>query len=93
MTMSDTDLNRLAQILRSTIVSSIMSSIWISVAISLLLSVPMLFFIVSFSLHPIEIRLDRIERQRGDSRTIQINERPVTTDENIRDILKQRGEL
>ncbi len=91
--MSEADFTKLAQVLRSTIVSSIMSSIWISVAISLLISLPMLFFIISFSLHPIELRLDRIERQRGDSRTIQINERPVTTDENIRDILKQRGEL
>ena len=91
--MSEADFTKLAQVLRSTIVSSIMSSIWISVAISLLISLPMLFFIISFALHPIENRLDRIERQRGDSRTIQINERPVTTDENIRDILKQRGEL
>lgn len=53
----------------------------------------MLSLIMSFSLHPIELRLDRIERQRSDSRTIQINERPVTAEENVRDILKQRGEL
>lgn len=53
----------------------------------------MLSLIMSFSLHPIEIRLDRIERQRNDNRTIQINERPVTAEENVRDILKQRGEL
>ena len=70
-----------------------MSSIGISVAISLLISLPMLFLIISFSLQPIEIRLDRIERQRNDNRTIQINERPVTTEETVRDILKQRGEL
>ena len=91
--VSEADFTKLAQILRATIMSSIMSSIGISVAISLLISLPMLFLVISFSLHPIEIRLDRIERQRGDNRTIQINERPVTTEENVRDILKQRGEL
>jgi hypothetical protein len=91
--VSETDFAKLAQILRTTIMSSIMSSIGISVAISLLISLPMLFLIISFSLHPIEVRLDRIERQRSDNRTIQINERPVTTEENVRDILKQRGEL
>jgi hypothetical protein len=91
--MSDTDFTKLAQVLRTTIMSSIMSSIGISVAISLLVSLPMLFLIISFSLRPIELRLDRIEQHRSDSRTIQINERPVTTEDTVRDILKQRGEL
>jgi hypothetical protein len=91
--VSETDFTKLAEILRSTIMSSIMSSIGISVAISLLISLPSLFLIISCSLQPIEVRLDRIERQRNGNRTIQINERPVTAEENVRDILKQRGEL
>jgi len=91
--VSDTDFAKLAQILRTTITSSILSSIGISVAISLLVSLPMLFLIISFSLRPIELRLDRIEQHRSDSRTIQINERPVTTEDTVRDILKKRGEL